>query len=59
MAFFAVFVLLFFLAATVDVPLERLADPSDSTYVPRPECTSSFSSRCSSSSRGPGKWSGP
>ena len=37
MAFFAVFVLLFFLAATVDVPLERLADPSDSTYVPRPE----------------------
>ena len=37
MAFFAVFILLFVLAATVDVPLERLADPSDSTYVPRPE----------------------
>ena len=37
MAFFAVFILLFVLAATVDVPLEPLADPSDSTYVPRPE----------------------
>ena len=37
MAFFAVFLLLFVLAATVDVPLEGLADPSDSTYVPRPE----------------------
>ncbi len=37
MAFFAVFILLFILAVAVDVPLERLADPSDSTYVPRPE----------------------
>ena len=37
MAFFAVFILLFVLAAAVDVPLEGLADPSDSTYVPRPD----------------------
>ena len=37
MAFFAVFIVLFVLAAAIDVPLERLADPSDSTYVPRPD----------------------
>ena len=37
MAFFAVFILLFVLAAMVDVPLERLADPNDSSFVPRPE----------------------
>ena len=37
MAFFTVFVILFILAVALEVPLERLADPTDSTYVPRPE----------------------
>ncbi|MDA1314296.1 MAG: cytochrome b N-terminal domain-containing protein [Acidobacteria bacterium] len=36
-AVFTAFVILFVLAVAVDVPLERLADPTDSTYVPRPE----------------------
>ena len=36
-AIFAAFVVLFVLAVAVEAPLERLADPTDSTYVPRPE----------------------
>ena len=36
-AIFAAFVLLFVLAVAVEAPLERLADPTDNTYVPRPE----------------------
>jgi len=36
-AIFACFALLFAAAALFEVPLERLADPTDTTYVPRPE----------------------
>ena len=36
-AIFAVFAVLFFLAAAARAPLERLADPTDTTYTPRPE----------------------
>ena len=36
-AIFCAFVVLFVMAVGVDVPLERLADPTDTTYVPRPE----------------------
>jgi quinol-cytochrome oxidoreductase complex cytochrome b subunit len=36
-ATFVVFGVLFLLAALVDVPLGRLADPTDTGYVPRPE----------------------
>lgn len=36
-AIFASFVILFTLAAVVQVPLERMADPTDSTYIPRPD----------------------
>jgi ubiquinol-cytochrome c reductase cytochrome b subunit len=36
-AVFAVFVLLFALAIFVRVPLERLADPTDTSYIPRPD----------------------
>ena len=36
-AIFAAFAVLFTLAVVARVPLERLADPTDSTYVPRPE----------------------
>jgi len=36
-AIFIAFVILFVMAAAVRVPLERLADPTDTTYVPRPE----------------------
>ena len=36
-AVFCAFVVLFMMAVTVDVPLGRLADPTDTTYVPRPE----------------------
>lgn len=34
---FVAFILLFLMAAFVNVPLERLADPTDTTYVPRPD----------------------
>lgn len=37
MAIFVTFVALFVLAVAVKVPLGRLADPTDTTYVPRPE----------------------
>jgi len=37
MAIFTVFVILFVLALAIEVPLEQLADPTDSSYVPRPE----------------------
>ena len=37
LAIFVAFVLLFLSAALIDVPLERVADPTDTTYVPRPE----------------------
>ena len=37
LAIFAGFMLLFFMAIVVKVPLESLADPTDTTYVPRPE----------------------
>ena len=36
-AVFLAFVILFAAAAFLDVPFERMADPTDSTYVPRPE----------------------
>jgi ubiquinol-cytochrome c reductase cytochrome b subunit len=36
-AIFAAFVILFVLAIVARVPLERLADPTDTTYIPRPE----------------------
>jgi len=31
------FLILFLMAAFVNVPLEKLADPTDTTYIPRPE----------------------
>lgn len=34
---FAAFVILFTLAVAVQVPLGRLADPTDTSYIPRPE----------------------
>jgi ubiquinol-cytochrome c reductase cytochrome b subunit len=37
MAIFVAFVCLFLAAAFLDVPLERMADPTDTAYVPRPE----------------------
>jgi len=36
-AIFIAFVVLFVMAAAVHVPLERLADPTDTTYIPRPD----------------------
>ncbi len=36
-AIFFVFVCLFLAACFLDVPLERAADPTDTTYLPRPE----------------------
>src|SRR6266849_6510709 len=36
-AIFSAFAILFVLAVVVRVPLEQLADPTDTTYVPRPE----------------------
>ncbi|MEO7650608.1 MAG: cytochrome b N-terminal domain-containing protein, partial [Bryobacteraceae bacterium] len=36
-AIFVTFTLLFVLAVVARVPLERLADPTDTTYIPRPE----------------------
>jgi len=36
-AIFAAFVVLFVMAVAVRVPLERLADPTDATYIPRPD----------------------
>lgn len=36
-AIFAAFVVLFVMAVAARVPLERLADPTDSTYIPRPD----------------------
>ncbi len=36
-AIFIAFVILFVMAAALGAPLERLADPTDSTYIPRPE----------------------
>ncbi|HYP05023.1 MAG TPA: cytochrome b N-terminal domain-containing protein [Bryobacteraceae bacterium] len=36
-AIFVTFAILFTLAAAVRVPLERLADPTDTSYIPRPE----------------------
>jgi len=36
-AIFAAFAVLFTMAAAVRVPLEQLADPTDTSYVPRPE----------------------
>jgi ubiquinol-cytochrome c reductase cytochrome b subunit len=36
-AIFAAFVILFVMAVAVRVPLERLADPTDTTYIPRPD----------------------
>jgi quinol-cytochrome oxidoreductase complex cytochrome b subunit/cytochrome c551/c552 len=35
--FAVAFLILFLMAAFVDVPLEKLADPTDTTYIPRPE----------------------
>ncbi len=36
-AIFVAFIILFMLAVLVHIPLERIADPTDTTYVPRPE----------------------
>lgn len=36
-AIFAAFLLLFLAAAFVDAPLDRMADPNDTLYTPRPE----------------------
>jgi ubiquinol-cytochrome c reductase cytochrome b subunit len=36
-AIFASFAILFAAAAFIEVPLERLADPTDTSYIPRPE----------------------
>jgi mono/diheme cytochrome c family protein len=36
-AIFIAFVILFVMAVAVHVPLEQLADPTDTTYIPRPE----------------------
>jgi quinol-cytochrome oxidoreductase complex cytochrome b subunit len=36
-AIFAAFAILFVLAIAVRVPLEQLADPTDTSYIPRPE----------------------
>lgn len=36
-AIFVAFVILFVMAVVVKVPLERLADPTDTSYVPRPD----------------------
>jgi ubiquinol-cytochrome c reductase cytochrome b subunit len=36
-AIFAAFVVLFTMAVAVRVPLEQLADPTDTSYIPRPE----------------------
>ena len=36
-AIFVCFMILFIMAAAVKVPLERLADPTDTTYIPRPD----------------------
>ncbi|HVY91184.1 MAG TPA: cytochrome b N-terminal domain-containing protein [Bryobacteraceae bacterium] len=36
-AFAIAFIALVLMAAFVEVPLERLADPTDTTYIPRPE----------------------
>lgn len=36
-AIFVAFMILFTLALTARVPLERIADPTDTTYIPRPE----------------------
>ncbi len=37
LAIFAAFIILFVLAVVAKVPLERLADPTDTTYIPRPD----------------------
>ena len=37
LAIFAAFVILFVMALVVRVPLEQLADPTDTAYIPRPE----------------------
>src|SRR5689334_21552420 len=36
-AIFAAFAVLFIMAVVAHVPLEQLADPTDTTYIPRPE----------------------
>ncbi len=36
-AVFVVFTILFLMAALVRIPMERIADPTDTTYIPRPE----------------------
>jgi ubiquinol-cytochrome c reductase cytochrome b subunit len=36
-AIFTAFVILFLMAALVQVPLDRLADPTDTTFIPRPD----------------------
>ena len=36
-AIFIAFAILFVMAMVVRVPLERLADPTDTSYIPRPE----------------------
>ena len=35
--FFVAFIILFLMAAFVQLPLEKIADPTDTSYIPRPE----------------------
>ncbi len=51
LAIFLAFAILFTLAVAAQVPLEQLADPTDTTYIPRPNGISCFCFRRSSSSR--------
>lgn len=37
LAIFVCFIALFLMSVVVNVPLERMADPTDSTYIPRPD----------------------
>ena len=37
MAIFVAFAILFMMALVARVPLEQLADPTDTSYIPRPE----------------------
>ena len=57
-AMFVVFVILFLLAATVEVPLERMADPTDSTAIPRPEWYFLFLFQILKFFPGPAEWVG-
>jgi ubiquinol-cytochrome c reductase cytochrome b subunit len=52
-AIFVAFAVLFTLAVVARVPLERLADPTDTTYIPRPEWYFLFLFQCLKFMQGP------